>query len=101
MLIAQPTREAIQSLLSSQFDSLWSILPLWCFKGFQFGTVWVFTRWLKQRGHRFLLADSEYSSTPVLSRRRTVVFGELNVPILAIEDLIVLEQLCRSSSRSS
>ena len=29
----------------------------------------------------------------MLSRRRTVVFGEFNVPILAIEDLIVLKLL--------
>ena len=39
-----------------------------------------------------LLADSEYLKT-ALSRRRMVVFGELNVPILAIEDLIVLKTL--------
>ncbi len=39
-----------------------------------------------------LLADSDYLKT-ALSRRRTVIFGELNVPILAIEDLIVLKTL--------
>ena len=40
----------------------------------------------------FILADSEYLRT-ALVRRRLVAFGSLQVPILAIEDLIVLKTL--------
>lgn len=39
-----------------------------------------------------LLADSEYLRT-ALGRTRTVIFGSLPVPVLAIEDLIVLKTL--------
>jgi hypothetical protein len=42
MLIEHPTREGIQSLLSSQFDSTWSILLPWCSKESRFGARWVF-----------------------------------------------------------
>ena len=41
-----------------------------------------------------LLADSEYLRT-ALARRRMVRFGTLQVPILTIEDLIVLKTLAR------
>jgi predicted nucleotidyltransferase len=40
----------------------------------------------------FILADSEYLRT-VLVRRRLVAFGSLQVPILTVEDLIVLKTL--------
>ena len=38
----------------------------------------------------FILADSEYLRT-ALVRRRLVAFGSLQVPILTVEDLIVLK----------
>jgi predicted nucleotidyltransferase len=40
----------------------------------------------------FILADSEYLRT-ALVRRRLVAFGSLQVPILTVEDLIVLKAL--------
>ncbi len=40
----------------------------------------------------FILADSEYLRT-ALVRRRLVAFGSLQVPILTVEDLIVLKTL--------
>lgn len=40
----------------------------------------------------FILADSEYLWT-ALARRRLVAFGSLQVPILTVEDLIVLKTL--------
>lgn len=91
MLIEQPTREGIQSLLASQFDSTVVHPAPMVFKGI---SIW---RSVGIRGGQdvvvdLLLADSEYLKT-ALSRRRMVVFGELNVPILAIEDLIVLKTL--------
>ena len=58
VLLDQPSREAIRSLLSSQFDA----------------------------------ADSEYLRE-ALARRRIVSFGSLQVPILALEDLILLKTL--------
>ena len=91
MLIEQPTREGIQSLLSSQFDSTVVHPAPMVFQGL---SIW---RAVGIRGDQdvvvdLLLADSEYLKI-ALSRRRMVAFGELNVPILAIEDLIVLKTL--------
>ena len=85
MLIEQPTREGIQSLLASQFDSTVVHPAPMVFRGI---SIW---RCVGIRGGQdvvvdLLLADSEYLKT-ALSRRRMIVFGELNVPILAIEDL--------------
>ncbi len=91
MLIEQPTREGIQSLFSSQFDSTLVHPAPMVFQGI---SIW---RCVGIRGGQdvvvdLLLADSDYLKT-ALSRRRMVIFGELNVPILAIEDLIVLKTL--------
>jgi hypothetical protein len=91
MLIEQPTRESIQSLLSSQFDSTVVHPAPMVFQGI---SIW---RCVGIRGGQdvvvdILLADSEYLKI-ALSRRRTVVFGDLNIPILTIEDLIVLKTL--------
>lgn len=91
MLIEQPTREGIESLLSSQFDSTVVHSAPMVFQGI---SIW---RAVGIRGGQdvvvdILLADSDYLKT-ALSRRRMIVFGELHVPILAIEDLIVLKTL--------
>ena len=91
MLIEQPTCEGIQSLLASQFDSIVVHPAPMVFKGV---SIWraVGIRSGQDVVVDLLLADSDYLRT-ALSRRRTVIFGELNVPILAIEDLIVLKTL--------
>lgn len=91
MLIEQPTREGIQSLLASQFDSTVLHPAPMVFKGI---SIWraVGIRSGQDVVVDLLLADSDYLKT-ALSRRRMIVFGELNVPILAIEDLIVLKTL--------
>ena len=91
MLIEQPTREIIQALLSSQFDSTVVYPAPMVFKGI---SIWrtVGIRSGQDVVVDLLLVDSDYLKT-ALSRRRTVIFGELNVPVLAIEDLIVLKTL--------
>lgn len=91
MLVEQPTRESIQSLLSSQFDSTVVHPAPMVFQGV---SIW---RAVGIRGDQdvvvdLLLADSDYLKT-ALSRRRMITFGELNVPILRIEDLIILKIL--------
>ncbi|HJS67743.1 MAG TPA: hypothetical protein VJ760_10500 [Nitrospiraceae bacterium] len=91
MLVEQPSRESIQSLLSSQFDSTVVHPAPMVFQGV---SIW---RAVGIRGDQdvvvdFLLAESDYLKT-ALSRRRMVIFGELNVPILRIEDLIILKTL--------
>ena len=91
MLIEQPTREGIQTLLASQFDSTVVHPAPMVFKGI---SIWpaVGIRSGQDVVVDFLLADLNYLKT-ALSRRRTVVFGELNIPILTIENLIVLKTL--------
>ena len=79
MLIEQPSREGIQSLLSPQFDSTVVHPAPMVFQGI---SIW--------RTVDFILADSEYLRT-ALVRRRLVAFGSLQVPILTVEDLIVLK----------
>jgi hypothetical protein len=91
MLIEQPSREGIHLLLSSLFDStvvhpapmVFHGISIWRSVGIRSGQEVVID---------LLLADSDYLKT-ALARRRTVALGELNVPILAIEDLIVLKTL--------
>lgn len=91
ILVAQPSRDGIHALLSSVFDSTVVHPTPMVFQGI---SIW---RSVGIRGGQdvvvdLLLADSEYLQV-ALARRRTVILGELNVPILAIEDLIVLKTL--------
>ena len=74
MLIEQPTREGIQSLLASQFDSTVVHPAPMVFKGI---SIWraVGIRSGQDVVVDLLLADSDYLKT-ALSRRRMVVFGD-------------------------
>ncbi len=91
MLIEQPSREGIHSLLSPQFDSTVVHPAPMVFQGI---SIW---RCVGIRGDQevivdLLLADSVYLRT-ALTRRRIVAFGSLQVPILTLEDLILLKTL--------
>ena len=91
MLIEQPSREGIHSLLSPQFDSTVVHPAPMVFQGI---SIW---RCVGIRGDQevvvdLLLADSAYLRT-ALTRRRMVAFGSLEVPILTLEDLILLKTL--------
>ena len=91
MLVEQPSREGIQSLLSPQFDSTVVHPAPMRFQGI---SIW---RAVGIRGDQevvvdFLLADSEYLRT-ALARRRVVAFDALQVPILTLEDLILLKTI--------
>ena len=91
MLIEQPSREGIHSLLSSQFDStLVDPAPM----RFQGISIWRAVGICDDQEVvvDFILADSEYLRT-ALVRRRLVAFGSLQIPILSVEDLIVLKTL--------
>ena len=91
MLIEQPSREGIHSLLSPQFDSTVVHPAPMVFQGI---SIW---RCVGIRGDQevvvdLLLADSAYLRT-ALTRRRMVAFGSLQVPILTLEDLVLLKTL--------
>jgi hypothetical protein len=91
MLVDQPRREGLQSLLSPQFDSLVVHPAPMVFHGI---SIW---RTVGICGGQevvvdILLADSEYLRT-ALGRRRMVEFGSLQIPILTIEDLILLKMI--------
>ena len=91
LLIDQPSREGLQSLLSPQFDSLVVHPAPMVFHGI---SIW---RTVGICGEQevvvdILLADSEYLRMS-LERRRMVEFGSLQIPILAIEDLILLKTI--------
>jgi predicted nucleotidyltransferase len=91
MLIEQPSREGIQSLLLSLFDSTVVHPAPMVFQGI---SIWraVGIRDDQEVVVDFILADSEYLRT-ALVRRRLVAFGSLQVPILTVEDLILLKTL--------
>lgn len=91
MLVEEPSRERLQSLFSSLFDSTVVHPAPMVFQGV---SIW---RCVGIAGDQevvvdVLLADSEYFRT-ALARRRTIAFGALQVPILTIEDLVVLKTL--------
>ena len=91
LLVDQPTREELRSLLSTQFDSLVVHPTPMVFHGI---SIW---RTVGISGRQevvvdILLADSEYLRT-ALARRRMVEFGSLQIPILTIEDLILLKTI--------
>ena len=91
ILLEQPSRERIHSLLSSLFDSLVVHPAPMVFHGV---SIW---RCVGIRGGQevvvdLLLADSEFLRE-ALARRRTVAFNQLQVPILTLEDVILLKTL--------
>lgn len=91
MLMEQPSREGLQSLFSPLFASTVVHPSPMVFKGI---SIW---RCVGIAGNQevvvdVLLADSVYLQT-ALAHRRMVVFGMLQVPILAIEDLVLLKTL--------
>lgn len=91
MLLDQPRRERLQSLLSSQFDSLVVHSAPMVFHGISiWRTVGICSG--REVVVDILLADSEYLQT-ALERRRIVAFGSLQIPILRIEDLILLKMI--------
>lgn len=91
LLVERPSRETLHSLLSPQFDSLvvhpapmvFHGISIWRTVGISGGQEVVVD---------ILLADSEYLQM-ALGRRRMVEFDSLQVPILAIEDLILLKTI--------
>lgn len=91
MLIEQPSREGIHLLLSSLFDSTVVHPAPMVFHGI---SIWrsVGIRNDQEVVIDLLLADSDYLKT-ALARRRMVMFGSTQVPILTLEDLILLKTL--------
>jgi predicted nucleotidyltransferase len=91
MLVEQPSREGIQSLLTPIFDStvvhpapmVFCSISIWRIVGIR-GDQEVIVD--------LLLADSEYLRT-ALARRGLIQFGLLQVPILTIEDVILLKTM--------
>lgn len=91
ILIEQPSREGIQSLLAPLFDSTVVHPAPMPFRGI---SIW---RIGGIRNHQevivdLLLTDSEYLRT-ALARCQTIQFDQLQVPILTIEDLILLKTM--------
>ena len=91
LLLEQPSRDRLQSLLSSLFDSTIVHPAAMVFHGI---SIWRCVGILKNQEVLIdlLLADSEYLQT-ALSRRRQILLGDLLVPILTVEDLILLKTL--------
>ncbi|MDC8450657.1 MAG: hypothetical protein LV473_20210, partial [Nitrospira sp.] len=91
LLLEQPSRDRLQSLLSSLFDSTIVHSAAMVFHGI---SIWRCVGILKNQEVviDLLLADSEYLQT-ALSRRRQILLDDLSVPILTVEDLILLKTL--------
>lgn len=91
LLLEQPSRDRLQSLLSSLFDSTIVHPAAMVFHGI---SIWRCVGILKNQEVLIdlPLADSEYLQT-ALSRRRQILLGDLLVPILTVEDLILLKTL--------
>jgi len=91
LLLEQPSREQLESLLSSLFDSTIVHPAPMAFHGI---SIWRCVGVLKNQEVviDILLADSEYLRT-ALARRRRILLGDLSVPILTVEDLILLKTL--------
>ncbi len=91
ILLDPPSREQMQALVSSLFDStiihpspmVFQGISIWRIVGIRSGQEVVID---------FLLADSTYLRT-ALERRQTVPFGTLQVPMLSIEDLVILKMV--------
>jgi hypothetical protein len=91
ILLEQPSREHVQSLVSSLFDSTVIHPAPMVFQGISIWRV-VGIRSDQEVIVDLLLADSAYLQT-ALARTRTVPFGSLLVPILTLEDLVILKTL--------
>ncbi|MCS6303994.1 MAG: hypothetical protein H8K07_10045 [Nitrospira sp.] len=91
LLLEQPSRDRLQSLLSPLFDSTIVHPAAMVFHGI---SIWRCVGILKNQEVviDLLLADSEYLQT-ALSRRRQILLDDLSVPILTMEDLILLKTL--------
>jgi len=91
LLLEQPSRDRLRSLLSSLFDSLIVHPAAMVFHGI---SIWrcVGVRKKQEVVIDLLLADSEYLQT-ALSRRRQILLGDLPVSMLTLEDLILLKTL--------
>jgi hypothetical protein len=89
ILVERPSRESIHAMLSPLFDSTVVHPAPMVFRGI---SVWRCVGICRDREMviDLLLADSEYLRT-ALARRRIVAFDALQMPILTIEDLIVLK----------
>lgn len=89
ILLEPPSREQAQTLVSSLVDStIIHPVPM----VFQEISIWriVGIRSDQEVIIDFLLADSVYFHI-ALGRRHSVVFGALQVPMLSLEDLIILK----------
>lgn len=91
LLMEQPSRDQLQSLLSSLFDSTIVHPAAMVFRGI---SIWRCVGILKNQEVVIdvLLADSEYLRT-ALARRRQNFLGNVSVPTMTVEDLIVLKTL--------
>ena len=91
ILLEPPSREQVQALVSTLFDStiihpapmVFQGISIWRIVGIRSGQEVVID---------FLLADSTYLRT-ALERRHTVPFGGLQIPMLSIEDLVILKMV--------
>lgn len=91
LLMDQPSRDRLHSLLSSLFDSTIVHPTAMVFHGI---SIWRCVGVLNNQEVviDLLLADSEYLRT-ALARRRQIMLDDLPVSILALEDLILLKTL--------
>ena len=91
ILLEPPSREQVHTLVSTLFDStiihpapmIFQGISIWRIVGIRSGQEVVID---------LLLADSAYLRT-ALERRHTVPFGGLQIPILSIEDLVILKMV--------
>lgn len=91
ILLEPPSREQVQTLVSSLFDStiihpapmVFQGISIWRIVGIRSGQEVIVD---------FLLANSAYLRT-ALERRHMVAFGALQVPMLSIEDLMILKMV--------
>lgn len=91
ILLEQPSRDALQSLVSPLFDSTVIHPAPMVFRGLSIWRI-VGIRRDQEILIDLILADSTYLRT-ALQRARTVIFASCPVPILTIEDLIILKTL--------
>jgi hypothetical protein len=91
ILLDQPSRDTLHSLVSPLFDSTVIHPAPMVFRGLSIWRI-VGIRRDQEILIDLLLADSVYLQT-ALGRARTVPLGALSVPVLTLEDLIILKTL--------
>ena len=91
ILLEPPSREQVQALVSTLFDSTIIHPAPMVFQGISIWRI-VGIRHEQEVVIDFLLADSAYLRT-ALERRHTVPFGGLQIPMLSIEDLVILKMV--------